>query len=157
IDEFSELLTAHPDFADLFLAIGRIGRSIGVHLMLATQKLESGKIKGLESHLSFRIGLRTFSEAESREAIGVGDAYHLQPEPGSGYIKVDISRYEKFKAAMIYHHYTQTKEEEVQEDPVLSLISYNCVASADRETLVDLLQEMFEATSERNSRNIKDA
>jgi len=157
IDEFSELLTAHPDFADLFLAIGRIGRSIGVHLMLATQKLESGKIKGLESHLSFRIGLRTFSEAESREAIGVGDAYHLPPEPGSGYLKVDTSVFERFKAAMVSSPYTPPKEEEVQEDPVLPLISYNGVASADRGTLVDRLQEMFEATSERNSRNSKDA
>src|SRR5699024_11637705 len=124
IDEFSELLTAHPDSADLFLAIGRIGRSIGVPLMLATQKLQSGKIKGLESHLSFRIGLRTFSEAESREAIGVGDAYHLPPEPGSGYLKVDTSVFERFKAAMVSSPYTPPKEEDVQEDPVLPLISY---------------------------------
>jgi hypothetical protein len=71
IDEFSELLTAKPDFAELFVAIGRIGRSIGVHLLLATQRLEMGKIRGLESHLSYRISLRTFSEGESREAIGV--------------------------------------------------------------------------------------
>ena len=155
IDEFSELLTAHPDFADLFLAIGRIGRSIGVHLMLATQKLESGKIKGLESHLSFRIGLRTFSEAESREAIGVGDAYHLPPEPGSGYLKVDTSVFERFKAAMVSSPYTPPKEAEIQEDPVLPLISYNGVADADQSTLVGRLKEMFEATSERKSQDAK--
>src|SRR5690606_17979669 len=39
IDEFSELLSARPDFAELFVTIGRIGRSIGVHLLLATQNL----------------------------------------------------------------------------------------------------------------------
>ncbi len=125
IDEFSELLTAHPDFAELFVAIGRIGRSIGVHLLLATQRLESGKIKGLESHLSFRIGLRTFSEAESREAIGVGDAYHLPPEPGSGYLKVDTSVFERFKAAMVSQPYVPPAEAKTEEDPVLPLISYN--------------------------------
>ncbi|WP_239648869.1 type VII secretion protein EccCa [Nocardiopsis chromatogenes] len=125
IDEFSELLTAHPDFAELFVAIGRIGRSIGVHLLLATQRLESGKIKGLESHLSYRIGLRTFSEAESREAIGVGDAYHLPPEPGSGYLKVDTSVFERFKAAMVSQPYTPPAEVKTEEDPVLPLISYN--------------------------------
>lgn len=101
IDEFSELLTAKPDFADLFVAVGRIGRSIGVHLLLATQKLEMGKIRGLESHLSYRIALRTFSEGESRDAIGVPDAYHLPPEPGSGYLKVDTSVFERFKAALV--------------------------------------------------------
>lgn len=101
VDEFSELLTAKPDFAELFVAIGRIGRSIGVHLLLATQKLEMGKIRGLESHLSYRISLRTFSESESRDAIGVPDAYHLPPEPGSGYLKVDTTVFERFKAALV--------------------------------------------------------
>ncbi len=43
IDEFSELLTAKPDFAELFVAVGRIGRSIGVHLLLATQRLEAAR------------------------------------------------------------------------------------------------------------------
>ncbi len=101
VDEFSELLTAKPDFAELFVAIGRIGRSIGVHLLLASQKLEIGKIRGLESHLSYRISLRTFSEGESRDVIGVPDAYHLPPEPGSGYLKVDTTVFERFKAALV--------------------------------------------------------
>src|SRR5262249_56860698 len=96
VDEFSELLTAKPDFAELFVAIGRIGRSIGVHQLLASQKLETGKIRGLESHLSYRISLRTFSETESRDAIGVPDAYHLPPEPGSGYLKVDTTVFQRF-------------------------------------------------------------
>ncbi|WP_393916392.1 type VII secretion protein EccCa [Halostreptopolyspora alba] len=125
IDEFSELLTAHPDFAELFVAIGRIGRSIGVHLLLATQRLDSGKIKGLESHLSYRIGLRTFSEAESREVIGVGDAYHLPPEPGSGYLKVDTSVFERFKAAMVSQPYVPPTEITREDDPVAPVISYN--------------------------------
>ena len=105
VDEFSELLTAKPDFAELFVAIGRIGRSIGVHLLLATQKLEMGKIRGLESHLSYRICLRTFSEGESRDAIGVPDAYHLPPEPGSGYLKVDTTVFDRFKAALVSSPY----------------------------------------------------
>ena len=77
IDEFSELLTAKPDFIDMFIQIGRIGRSLGVHLLLASQRLEEGRLRGLDTYLSYRIGLRTFSAAESRTAIGVPDAYHL--------------------------------------------------------------------------------
>ncbi|WP_394295634.1 type VII secretion protein EccCa [Nocardiopsis alkaliphila] len=158
IDEFSELLTAHPDFAELFVAIGRIGRSIGVHLLLATQRLESGKIKGLESHLSYRVGLRTFSEAESREAIGVGDAYHLPPEPGSGYLKVDTSVFERFKAAMVSQPYEPpAKEEKTAHDPVLPLLSYNGLnkvtgAGSLVESLVDSIKAKAEEKPEQEKR-----
>ncbi|WP_051819422.1 type VII secretion protein EccCb [Streptomyces sp. NRRL S-920] len=101
IDEFGELLTAKPDFIDLFLSIGRIGRSIGVHLLLASQRIESGKLKGLETYLSYRLGLRTFSADESRTVLDTVDAFQLPPLPGFGYLKVDTSTYERFKAGYV--------------------------------------------------------
>ncbi|MEP6695328.1 MAG: type VII secretion protein EccCb, partial [Pseudonocardiales bacterium] len=100
-DEFSELLTAKPDFIDLFVAIGRLGRSLGIHLLLASQRLEEGRLRGLDSHLSYRIGLRTFSAAESRTVLGVPDAYELPAVPGSGYLKVDTTTLTRFKAAYV--------------------------------------------------------
>jgi DNA segregation ATPase FtsK/SpoIIIE, S-DNA-T family len=125
VDEFSELLTAKPDFAELFVAIGRIGRSIGVHQLLASQKLDTGKIRGLESHLSYRISLRTFSETESRDAIGVPDAYHLPPEPGSGFLKVDTTVFERFKAALVSSPYTPPSEGPKTTVPVVPYVSVN--------------------------------
>ena len=101
IDEFSELLTAKPDFIDMFIQIGRIGRSLGVHLLLASQRLEEGKLRGLDTYLSYRVGLRTFSAAESRTAIGVPDAYHLPSVPGSGYLKFGTDEMTRFKAAYV--------------------------------------------------------
>ncbi|URN17832.1 MULTISPECIES: type VII secretion protein EccC [Streptomyces] len=101
IDEFSELLTAKPDFIEMFVQIGRIGRSLGVHLLLASQRLEEGRLRGLETYLSYRIGLRTFSAAESRAAIGVPDAYHLPNVPGSGYLKFGTDEMVRFKAAYV--------------------------------------------------------
>ncbi|MCF6524906.1 type VII secretion protein EccCa [Streptomyces sp. JJ36] len=101
IDEFSELLTAKPDFIDMFIQIGRIGRSLGVHLLLASQRLEEGRLRGLETYLSYRIGLRTFSAAESRAALGVPDAYHLPSVPGSGYLKFGTDEMTRFKAAYV--------------------------------------------------------
>ena len=92
VDEFSELLSAHREFIDLFVMIGRLGRSLGVHLLLASQRLDDGRIHQLESHLSYRIGLRTFSSMESRAVIGVPDAYELPPAPGSGYMRIDARR-----------------------------------------------------------------
>lgn len=105
IDEFSELLTAKPDFIDMFIQIGRIGRSLGVHLLLASQRLEEGKLRGLDTYLSYRIGLRTFSAAESRTAIGVPDAYHLPSVPGSGYLKFGTDEMTRFKAAYVSGSY----------------------------------------------------
>ncbi|MFF5500219.1 type VII secretion protein EccCa [Streptomyces roseolus] len=101
IDEFSELLTAMPDFIEMFVQIGRIGRSLGVHLLLASQRLEEGRLRGLETYLSYRIGLRTFSAAESRAAIGVPDAYSLPNVPGSGYLKYGTDEMVRFKAAYV--------------------------------------------------------
>ena len=101
VDEFSEMLSAKPEFIDLFVAIGRLGRSLGLHLLLASQRLEEGRLRGLESHLSYRIGLRTFSSAESRAVLGVPDAYELPPVPGLGYLKPDQSTLLRFKAAYV--------------------------------------------------------
>ncbi|CRK59985.1 FtsK/SpoIIIE family protein, putative EssC component of Type VII secretion system [Alloactinosynnema sp. L-07] len=101
VDEFSELLSAKPDFIDLFVAVGRLGRSLQMHMLLASQRLEEGKLRGLDSHLSYRIGLKTFSAAESRAAIGVPDAFELPSVPGSGYLKYDTSTMVRFKAAYV--------------------------------------------------------
>ena len=101
VDEFSEMLSAKPEFIDLFVAIGRLGRSLGLHLLLASQRLEEGRLRGLESHLSYRIGLRTFSSQESRTVLGVPDAYELPAVPGLGYLKPDPTTMVRFKAAYV--------------------------------------------------------
>ena len=88
VDEFSELLSSKPEFIELFVMIGRLGRSLGVHLLLASQRLDEGRLRGLETHLSYRIGLRMFSGMESRAVLGAPDAYELPSTPGSGYLRL---------------------------------------------------------------------
>jgi S-DNA-T family DNA segregation ATPase FtsK/SpoIIIE len=100
-DEFGELLAKRPDFIELFIQVGRIGRSIGVHLLLASQRLEEGKLRGLDTYLSYRIGLRTFSAVESRIVLGVADAYELPQAPGHGYLKIDTTTMLRFRAAYV--------------------------------------------------------
>lgn len=101
VDEFSELLSQKPEFAELFVAIGRLGRSLHMHLLLASQRLEEGRLRGLDSHLSYRIGLKTFSGNESRSVLGVPDAYHLPPIPGSGYLKCDSGELVRFNSCYV--------------------------------------------------------
>ncbi len=105
VDEFAELLSNRPDFMELFIAIGRLGRSLGMHLLLATQRLGEGRIQGLEGHLRYRICLRTFSAAESSAVINTPDAFYLPSYPGVGYFKVDTTIYTQFKTATVSSPY----------------------------------------------------
>src|SRR5207244_9660942 len=86
-DEFSELLSSRPNLIDLFIQVGRIGRSVGVHLLLASQRLEEGKLRGLDTYLSYRIGLRTFSAVVSRIVLGIPGACELPGAPGPGLLE----------------------------------------------------------------------
>jgi DNA segregation ATPase FtsK/SpoIIIE, S-DNA-T family len=101
VDEFSELLAGKPEFIELFVTIGRVGRSLGIHLLLASQRLDEGRIHRVEGHLSYRLALRTFSSMESRGVIGVSSAYELPSSPGNGYLKVDTTNLVRFKAAYV--------------------------------------------------------
>ncbi len=100
VDEFAELLAARPEFIDLFVGLGRVGRSLGIHLLLSSQRLDEGRLRGLESHLRYRLCLRTYSATESKLVLGTPDAYLLPSLPGLGYLKVDTEIYVQFRAAL---------------------------------------------------------
>ncbi|GAA4292504.1 type VII secretion system ESX-4 FtsK/SpoIIIE family ATPase EccC4 [Mycobacterium paraffinicum] len=101
VDEFSELLSQHPDFADLFVAIGRLGRSLGMHLLLASQRLDEGRLRGLDAHLSYRLCLKTLSAGESRAVLGTLDAHQLPNIPGAGYLRTSDGQLARFQAAYV--------------------------------------------------------
>lgn len=101
IDEFAELLQHHQDFVELFGTIGRLGRSLGVHLMLASQRLDEGRLRGLDSHLSYRICLKTLTAAESRAVLGVGDAAELTGGPGAALLRTDDGTLTRFQSVHV--------------------------------------------------------
>ena len=101
LDEFTEMLVAKPEFGEVFIMIGRLGRSLSVHLLLASQKMDLGKARGLESHLSYRVALKTFTENDSREVLGIPDAAKLPPLPGSGYLKAGGDGLVRFRASYV--------------------------------------------------------
>ena len=89
VDEAGELLGAAPEFVDLFARIGRVGRSLGIHLLVATQRWDDGKLRALDAHLRLRLCLRTFTADDSRAVLGTADAVRLPPRPGAGILSVD--------------------------------------------------------------------
>ncbi len=84
IDEFHALMTAHPRAADLLEHLAALGRSLGVHLILATQR-PLGIVTGhMKANISIRICLRVRDDADSSDVIGVADAARLPPDrPGA--------------------------------------------------------------------------
>lgn len=133
VDEFSELLSARPDFIDNFVQIGRVGRSLGVHLLLASQRLEEGRLRGLDTHLSYRIGLRTFSDMDSRTVLGVSDAFSLPRAPGHGFLRYGDEPMARFRSAYVsgVHRTDQPHPQADTHEPVgLNVYSTNYVAPA---------------------------
>jgi S-DNA-T family DNA segregation ATPase FtsK/SpoIIIE len=125
-DEFSELLSAKPDFIDMFVQIGRVGRSLGVHLLLASQRLEEGRLRGLDTHLSYRIGLRTFSATESRVVLGSADAFELPKAPGHGFLKFSTDPMSRFRAAYVSGAYRRpaVRAQSASRSGAVSLLEY---------------------------------
>lgn len=121
VDEFGELLSSRPEFIDLFLGIGRVGRSLGMHLLFSSQRLEEGRLRGLESNLRYRICLRTYSAMESKTVLGTPDAYLLPPYPGLAYLKVDTAIYERFKVGLVT---APAKGEELEEAPAARVLPF---------------------------------
>lgn len=99
VDEFAELLATFPDFDTFFEGVARLGRGLGIHLLLATQGVSSG-LSRLDRYLSYRIALRTNSVAESMAVLGSNAAARLPLVPGLGYLKVGQTEAEAF---MAYH------------------------------------------------------
>lgn len=93
VDEFTELLTQFPEFSNLFDAIGRIGRSIHMHMLLASQRLTGAGSDKIITNLSYRIALKTFTSADSRSIIGTGDAFSLPNQPGAGYLRFNSAEH----------------------------------------------------------------
>ena len=77
VDEFAQLKQNDPIFIDEIIAISRIGRSLGIHLLLATQKPAGIVDDQIISNSHFKLCLRVQSEMESKDIIKVSDAAYI--------------------------------------------------------------------------------
>ena len=101
IDEFSELLSAKPEFIDLFVMIGRLGRSLGVHLLLASQRLEEGKLRGSTRTCPTGSACARSPPPSRASCSACPTPTSCPPQPGSGYLKFDTGAMTRFKAAYV--------------------------------------------------------
>jgi S-DNA-T family DNA segregation ATPase FtsK/SpoIIIE len=88
IDEFAELKTEHPDFIAGLVRIARVGRSLGVHLVLATQRPSGIVTPEMQSNINLRVALRVTDRADSTDVLGSVDASLISvATPGKGFVR----------------------------------------------------------------------
>ncbi len=91
-DEFAELKAQQPEFMDQLISTARIGRSLGVHLILATQKPAGVVNDQIWSNAKFKICLKVQDQADSKDMIRVPDAAELK-QVGRFYLLVGYNDY----------------------------------------------------------------
>ena len=85
IDEFATLAAELPDFLHAIVGVARRGRSLGVHLVLATQRPGSAVSDEMRANTNLRVALRVQDVAESNDVVGVGSAARIaRGQPGRG-------------------------------------------------------------------------
>nr|BFE86533.1 hypothetical protein GCM10020093_091340 [Planobispora longispora] len=77
IDEFAAMVSELPDFMTGLVDIARRGRSLGIHLILATQRPAGVVTPDIQANTSLRIALRVTDSTESADVIGRPDAAHI--------------------------------------------------------------------------------
>lgn len=100
VDEFAALVGEVPEFVDGVVDVAQRGRSLGLHLILATQR-PAGVIKdNLRANTNLRIALRMADEHDSVDVIGDMTAAHISPSiPGRGVAKTGPGRLTPFQSA----------------------------------------------------------
>ena len=120
-DEFAELKKEQPEFMTELVSAARIGRSLGVHLILATQKPTGVVDDQIWTNAKFKLALMVQNEADSKEILKTPDAANITI-PGRAYLQVGNNEiYELFQSAWSGAAYVGEKEEEKVDDRVYLL------------------------------------
>ncbi len=99
VDEFAELKAEQPDFMKELISAARIGRSLGVHLILATQKPAGQVNEQIWSNSKFKLCLKVQSQSDSNEVLKSPLAAEIK-EPGRAYLQVGNNEiFELFQSA----------------------------------------------------------
>ncbi|WP_100065632.1 type VII secretion protein EssC [Miniphocaeibacter massiliensis] len=122
-DEFAELKKEQPEFMKELVSAARIGRSLGVHLILATQKPSGVVDDQIWSNSKFKLALKVQDESDSKEILKTPDAASIV-QPGRAYLQVGNNEiYELFQSAWSGAIYVKDQQKEVTMDNRVYLVN----------------------------------
>ena len=118
VDEFAELKSEQPDFMRELVSTARVGRSLGVHLILATQKPAGIVDEQIWGNARFRICLKVQSTEDSQEVLKRTDASMITL-PGRSYLQVGNNEiYELFQSAYSGAAYNHPLPQPIPDGPI---------------------------------------
>ena len=132
-DEFAELKDQRPEFMDQLISTARIGRSLGVHLILATQKPSGVVNDQIWSNSKFRICLKVQDKSDSMDMIKCPDAAELK-QAGRFYLQVGYNElFALGQAAWAGAQYHPTEKRKKKVDQSITIVDNvgNTVKSLD--------------------------
>ena len=145
-DEFAELKDQRPEFMDQLISTARIGRSLGVHLILATQKPNGVVNDQIWSNAKFRVCLKVQDKSDSMDMIKVPDAASLK-NPGRFYLQVGYNElFAMGQAAWAGAQYYPTEKRKKKVDTSISFVDNvgNLIKSIDTKQAETVVQSSGE-------------
>lgn len=160
IDEFATLAAELPDFVDALVGIAQRGRSLGVHLVLATQRPTGAVNDNIRANTALRIALRVHDRADSDDVVGVPDAATLpRNRPGRAVVRLGPSEVMTVQTA-----YAGAAGLTAPRDPVAvrslgapdpaAAVDGSAGGPTDLEVLVDRLAESWQRLGGRRPRDV---
>jgi S-DNA-T family DNA segregation ATPase FtsK/SpoIIIE len=102
VDEFATLVVEQPDFLHSLVGIAQRGRSLGVHLVLATQRPSGSVTDDIRANTALRVALRLPDEADSVDVVGDSSAAHLpRRSPGRAVMRLGVDERVVFQSARV--------------------------------------------------------
>lgn len=160
IDEFAEMIRERPEFRGQIDSIARLGRALGVHLILATQRPSGVVSDQIRANMKFRICLRVETVDDSRELLNRADAAFLPPNiPGRAYLQVGNEGVDLIQVARVGGVYQGPKVQ--TEQPIVWLNRQQKAAAAQAtepaatETLASVLVRLMCQVADENDEVVK--
>lgn len=157
VDEFAELKKENPEIIKELISFSRIGRSLGIHLILATQRPNGVIDEEIWSNSHFKIALKMHSEKDSQDIIKTKDAAYLN-NPGEFYLqeddniikakslyaKRDINNNDKFEVCFLDNRLEAIKKKTYKKEKIYLESKYLTSKIIDATSKLGIKQKSFD-------------
>ncbi len=143
VDEFAQLRAQFPEFLHELISIARIGRSLGIHLILATQKPGGIVTDQIWSNARFKVCLKTAEKQDSMEMIGCPDACALNV-PGS-FILLKDGMMRRGQSGYLQAAAGSCLDQTILHDPMLRVVNRISGGHTEKTQISHVLQQIHAA------------
>jgi DNA segregation ATPase FtsK/SpoIIIE-like protein len=149
VDEFAEMIANNPEYKAQLDSITRLGRALGVSLILAAQR-PTGVTDQMRANIKFRISLRVETREESSELLRLPDAAYLPSIPGRGYLQVGSSSLELVQVGYTGEAYNRADYDPFERYSNRPLIWESDLGKEEDEPMYDVMVRRMRQLSDRN-------